>query len=195
MFRLLAILAVVGAFAGALYFSGNALEAWESPKPVSQTADVKARKVRKKARAQLVSREPTKPSPHRGQKPVTWVAQLNRLCRRSEEETASIPPPITAEGTSYYLREIVPVARRFNRKADVLLAQGPNRRAAAQMHRLFASEESLLQALAVAIDDRDVDRMRRTMAALAAVGRSENKILTRLGARGCTHSNDAFALG
>jgi hypothetical protein len=79
-----------------------------------------------------------------------------------------------------------------NRKADVLLAKGPNRGAAEQMHRLFASEESLLQSLANAIDDRDVDRMRRTLTALSAVGKSENKILTRLGARGCTLSNDAF---
>ncbi len=193
MFRLLAIVAVVGAFGGALYFSGNALEAWESPKPGAEAASPKAKNARKKARAQLVSHEPAKP--HRAQQPVTWLAQLSRLCRRTEEQTASIPPPITAEGTSYYLREVVPVARRFNRKADVLLAKGPNRGAAEQMHRLFASEESLLQSLANAIDDRDVDRMRRTLTALSAVGKSENKILTRLGARGCTLSNDAFDLG
>ena len=32
MFRFLAVVFVIGAFVGALYFSGNALEAWENPK-------------------------------------------------------------------------------------------------------------------------------------------------------------------
>lgn len=194
MFRLFAIVAVAGAFFGALYFSGNALEAWESPKPAVEAAGAKAKKAKKKPRAQLVSRK-MRPKPHRSQQPTTWLAKLNRLCRSSEEDAAAIAPPITAEGTSYYLREIVPVARRFNRRADVLLASAPDRSAAERMHRLFASEERLLGSLADAIDDRNVDRMRQTMTSLMAVGKSENRILTRLGARGCTLSEDAFAVG
>jgi hypothetical protein len=193
MFRLFAILAVAGAFLGALYFSGNALEAWESPKPAAQAASPKAKTGKKKARAELVSR--TRKKRHRPQEPVTWLAQLSSLCLRTAEETAAIPPPITPEGSSYYLREVVPVARRFNRRAEVLLERGPDRAAAARMHRLFASEEGLLRSLADAIDDRDVDRMRRTVTALVAVGKAENRILERLGARGCTASEDAFSLG
>jgi hypothetical protein len=191
MFRLFAIVAVAGAFFGALYFSGSALEAWESPKAAPEAATAKP-KTKKKARANVVSRTQTKP--HRSAQPTTWLAQLSRLCRRSEEQAAAIPPPITAEGTSYYLREVVPVARRFNRKADVLLAKGPDRDAAKQMHSLFVSEESLLRSLANAIDDRNVDRIRTNLIALTAVGKSENKLLTRLGARGCTVSEDAFSL-
>jgi len=193
MFRLFAIVAVAGAFLGALYFSGNALEAWESPKPVAKATSLKAKKGRKKARAELVSR--TRKKPHRPQRPVTWLAQLNGLCLRTAEETAAIPPPITPEGSSYYLREVVPVARRFNRRAEVLLAEGPDRRAADRMHRLFASEEVLLRTLADAIDARDVDRMRQTLTALIAVGKTENTILKHLGARGCAASEDAFSLG
>jgi hypothetical protein len=192
MFRLFAIVAVAGAFFGALYFSGNALEAWESPKPMRKAAAVKPM-AKKKAKARLVSRE--KPTAHRAKQPTTWLAKLNRLCRSSEEDAAAIAPPITAEGTSYYLREIVPVARRFNRRADVLLASAPDRSAAERMHRLFSSEERLLGSLADAIDDRNIDRMRQTMTTLMAVGKSENRILTRLGARGCTLSEDAFAVG
>ena len=33
MLRFVAIVAVLGAFVAALYFSGDALEAWESPEP------------------------------------------------------------------------------------------------------------------------------------------------------------------
>jgi len=189
MFRLFAIVAVVGAFFGALYFSGNALEAWESPKPAAKAASPERKNARKAPHATLVSHTRTRHTA------VTWLVRLNRLCEHSEEKTAAIPPPITPEGTSYYLRQVVPVARRFNRRADALLHRAPDRAAAAEMHRLFASEESLLQALADAIDDRNVDRMRRTMTALGAVGKSENAILTRLGARRCTVSEDAFSLG
>ena len=193
MFRLFAILAVAGAFFGALYFSGNALEAWESPKPTAQAAPHKSKKRKKHARAQLiVSKKVSQP---RSTQPRTWLARLNSLCLRTAEETAAIPPPITAEGSSYYLREVVPVARKFNRKAEVLLDDGPDRVTADRMHRLFASEEGLLRSLADAIDDRNVDRMRRTMTALVIVGKAENRILTRLGARGCTVSEDAFSLG
>lgn len=192
MFRLFAIVAVAGAFVGALYFSGSALEAWESPKPAPEAA-VATKKAKKRAHTRLVSRE--KPTAHPAKQPTTWLAKLNRLCRSSEEDAAAVAPPITAEGTSYYLREIVPVARRFNRRADVLLASAPDRSAAERMHRLFASEEHLLGSLADAIDDRNVDRMRQTMTSLIAVGKSENRILTRLGARGCTLSEDAFAVG
>lgn len=192
MFRLFAIVAVAGAFFGALYFSGNALEAWESPKPAPQAAAVE-KKGKKKAHARLVSRE--KPTARRAKQPPTWLAKLNRLCRSSEEDAAAIAPPITAEGTSYYLREIVPVARRLNRRADILLASAPDRSATERMHRLFAAEERLLGSLADAIDDRNVDRMRQTMTSLIAVGKSEDRILARLGARGCTLSEDAFAVG
>ena len=194
MFRLFAVVAVVGAFFGALYFSGNALEAWESPKVAPKAAATKAKtKKAKHARAELVVSNQSKPP--RKKRPSTWLTRLNGLCLRTAEETASIPPPITPEGTSYYLREVIQVARTFNRKAEVLLDEGPDRAAADRMHSLFVSEEALLRSLANAIDDRDVDRMRQAMTGLLAVGKAENRILTHFGARGCTASEDAFSLG
>ena len=193
MFRLFAIVALVAAFGGALYFSGDALEAWESPKPAAKAAPApvkksKSKKHRKAAARKRGRRHGSRPQP-------TWLAQLNALCLRSQEEAGSVPPPITAEGAGYYVRQLVPVARRFNRKAETLLYRGPDRQAAGQMERLFASEESLLTSIAAEIDRRRFDRANQLLRSLGSVGRSENRILTRLGARDCTYSQDAFGLG
>ena len=83
MFRFFAVALVVGAFVGALYFSGDALEAWESPK-LEPVAMPKLPKPRKKAKprqhAQPVKyAKPVKKAPLA--KP-SWLVELNAACRR-----------------------------------------------------------------------------------------------------------------
>jgi hypothetical protein len=190
MFRLFAIAAVVVAFGATLYFSGNALEAWESPQPSAKAAPVAAKKAKRRHRQRASSRKHAQ-RPARRHK-ATWLSQLNTLCRHSEDEAAAIPLPITAEGGLYYFRQVVQVARRFNRKAEVLMRQGAAPADADRLARLFDQEESLMQNLLTAAEQKQVDRLRRIAPNLVAVGKSENKILAGLGARDCTVSDDPF---
>ncbi len=191
MLRVVAIVSVVGAFAAALYFGGDTLEAWESPEPSAQAAPdaqkKKPKKHRKRAASRKQARRPaTKP-------PATWLARLNTLCRKTEAQAAAIPPPITAEGASEYLRQVARVARRFNRRAEPLLRAGSDRQAARKLDSLFAEEDRLMQSLLSAAEQRQFERVQDLMSALTAVGKSENKILRGLGARDCA-VEDEFRL-
>lgn len=192
MFRLLGIALVVVAFGATLYYSGDRLEAWESPKAAAQSAPdaqkKKPKKHRKRAAARKHARRPaTKP-------PTTWLTRLNTLCRRSEAQAAAIPPPITEEGALDYLQQVVQVARRFNRKADGLLRAGAAPGTSRQMADLFAQEERLLASILTAANRNQFERANELMPALRSVGRSENRILRGLGARDCTVSENEFEL-
>jgi hypothetical protein len=192
MFRLFAIALVVVAFGATLYYSGETLEAWESPKPSAKAAPDTHRKGKSQKRKSLVSRKQarrpaSKPHP-------MWLARLNTLCRNSEAQAAAIPPPITAEGSAEYLRQVVKVARRFNRKAETLLRGDANPQSARELERLFAEEERLMQSLLSAAERRQFERVTDLMPALTRVGKSENRVLHGLGARDCTVSEDAFQL-
>jgi hypothetical protein len=192
MFRLFAIAAVVGAVGATLYFSGDALEAWESPQPSAKAAPVAAKKSKAKKRHRQRAASPKhtrRPTPRHK---ATWLTRLNALCRNSEDEAAAIPLPITAEGGLYYFRQVVQVARRFNRKAEVLMRRGADPADADRLARLFDQEESLMQDLLTAAEQKQLDRLRRMAPALVAVGKSENKILAGLGARDCTVADDPF---
>jgi hypothetical protein len=192
MFRLFAIAAVVVAFGATLYFSGDALEAWESPQPSAKASPVAAKKAKAKKRHRQRAASRTHARRLTPNHEATWLNHLNALCRHSEDEAAAIPLPITAEGGSYYFRQVVQVARRFNQKAEVLIRRVAASADADRLARLFDQEESLMQDLLTAAEQKQVDRLRRIAPALVAVGKSENKIFAGLGARDCTASDDPF---
>ena len=91
MFRFLAVVLVIGAFGAALYFSGDTLEAWESPKP-EPVAIPKLPKPKKHARparhVQPAKRNvPAKPG---------WLVELNAACRRGKRERRPNSSPTSA---------------------------------------------------------------------------------------------------
>jgi hypothetical protein len=197
VFRLIAILAVVGAFGATLYYGGDYLESWESPRPASAQAATgthkkKAKKnrvrsaPRARARRRTTSRKP---------EPKTWAARFSELCRRGEAEAAAIPPPITLEGSADYFRQFARLNKRWNREAAALLERGDSRdpQAVRQLRRLFDKGESLVADLVVATERRQFKRYDRILPAMIALAKSENRLLARLGApQGCILSEDAF---
>jgi hypothetical protein len=193
VFRLLAIFGVVVAFGATLYYSGDYLEAWESPQPSAQAAPgthKKANKSRERSAPQMRARRRAA-----NRKPKTWAAQFSALCRRGEAQAAAIPPPITPEGSADYFRQFARLNRRWNREATVLLERGAARdpQAVRQLLRLFDKGESLVADLVVATERRQFRRYNRILPAVIALAKSENRLLARLGApRGCMLSEDAF---
>src|SRR4029450_7351186 len=117
MFRFFAVALVIGAFVGALYFSGDALEAWESPKPepVAMPKLPKPKKPPKpKRHAQPVKRElpakkaaPAKPS---------WLVELNAACRGGKRQSESIPRPTTPQELPRILKQVIGLNTRMNRE-------------------------------------------------------------------------------
>src|SRR5919108_5198478 len=102
MFRLIAIFGVIAAFGATLYYSGDYLEAWESPQASSAQAAPDTRKKAKKKPGRVVRRarargRATKPQP-------TWVAQMNSLCRRAQAAVEAEPVPLAPAALPDYFR-------------------------------------------------------------------------------------------
>lgn len=196
MFRLIAIFGVVAAFGATLYYSGDYLEAWESPQASSAQAAPDVRKKAKKtprraARRAQASRRATTPKPQ-----ATWVAQMNALCRRGQAAAEAVPVPLTPEGLPDYFRRLGRVGAHWNRKAAALLEQGASRdpEAVRGLLRLLAEEEQLMSTATSALQRGQLKRFEQLRPRAVALGKSQNRLLKRLGARGCTAPEDDFQL-
>jgi hypothetical protein len=191
MFRFFAVALVIGAFVGALYFSGDALEAWESPKPepVAMPKLPKPKKPPKpKRHAQPVKRElpakkaaPAKPS---------WLVELNAACRRGKRQSESIPRPTTPQELPRILKQVIGLNTRMNRETAELVSRSGNAAAAAQLRSLYAQDEALLQRVLNASEQGEYRRLPAIGRSLIAVARAENNLFARLGAGACTASPD-----
>jgi hypothetical protein len=194
MFRLVAIAAVVVAFGATLYYSGDTLEAWESPKPSAKAAPDAQRKGRSnkrkgRAKHRSATRRATKHQP-------TWVAQMDTLCRRGQAAAEAVPVPLTPEGLANYFRQLGRVNKRWNRRAVALLERGATRdpEAARGLVRLLGEEESLMAALTSAVERGERKRFEQLRPRIMTIGKSERRLLRRLGALGCTQHEDSFRL-
>jgi hypothetical protein len=191
MFRFFAVALVVGAFVGALYFSGDALEAWESPKPEA-VAMAKLPKPKKKLKpkqhAQPVKyAKPVKKAPPA--KP-SWLVELNAACRRGKRESQSIPRPSNPQELARLLRKVTGMNARMNRETAKLVSRSGNTKAASQLRGLYAQDETLLHQALTASERSQYERLPRIARSLLAVGRAENNLFARLGAGACTVSPD-----
>jgi hypothetical protein len=195
MFRLIAILGVVAAFFGTLYYGGDRLEAWESPQAAVEAIDAsdpssKKKKKKKKAKSERRSQATRKAKPHN----ATWLVELNTLCRRGKDATDAIRPPTGPADTARFFRQYTRLNRRLNDQAARLVRRSGNANAARQLRRLFDQDEALIQSMLTASENGQYRRLGKLVRSLFAVARSENRLLARLGAADCTVSPDLLRL-
>ena len=191
MFRFFAVALVVGAFVGALYFSGDALEAWESPKPepVAMPKLPKPKK-RPKPKQHAQSVKYAKPVKKAAPAKPSWLVELNAACRRGKRESESIPRPSNPEELARLLRKVTGMNARINRETAGLVSRSGNAKAATQLRGLYAQDEALLTTALNASEHGEYQRLPRIARSLLAVGRAENNLFARLGAGDCTVSPD-----
>jgi hypothetical protein len=189
MFRLIAILGVVAAFFGTLYYGGDRLEAWESPQAAVQAIDG-SDPSKKKAKSKRRSQATRKSKPRK----ATWLVELNALCIRGLDATDAIPPPTGPADSVRYFRQLARVNRRLNAQAAALVRRSGNAKAARQLRGLFDQDEALLRSMLTAVQKGQRQRLANVMQSLLAVAKSENRLLARLGATDCTVSPDVFRL-
>ena len=193
MFRLIAILGVVAAFFGTLYYGGDRLEAWESPQAAAKAIDASDPSLKKKAKkkAKVKRRQATRKA---NKRKATWLAELNAFCIRSLDETDAMEPPSRPEDIPRYIRRLEARNTRLNRQATRFVQRSGNAKTAKAVRRLFDHEEQLLHSVLSAAQNGDEQGLRRHMRSLLAIGKAENKLFTRLGAVDCTLPPDAFEL-
>jgi len=193
MFRFLAVVFVIGAFVGALYFSGNALEAWESPKqdPVAMPKLPKPKKHPKPKRHARPATHPVKSTSHA--KP-SWLVELNAVCRQGRSQSDAIPPAYAPQEIPGIIKRVIRLNTRMNRQTAALVSRSGNAAAAARLRNLYAQDEALLQRVLNAAKQRRYRQLPALSRSLVALARAENTVFARLGAAGCTVSPDDLQL-
>ena len=187
MLRVFAIVAVLGAFGAALYFSGEYLQAWESPEPPATAAPAP----RSKKKAKHLARPANKPA----KREAAWLTELNAYCIRVlDEGDYGFNPPSSPEAVPRYIRRFERWNVRVNRKMAALVQRSGDAKATTTLRGLFVQEEQLAHSMLTAAQNGDAQSMQKHMRSLIAVAKSENTVLTRLGSVDCTVDPDAFEL-
>jgi hypothetical protein len=191
MLRVFAIAAVLGAFGAALYFSGEYLQAWESPEPPATAAP--APRSKKKAKPKHRARPAKKPKP--ANRKAAWLTELNAYCIRVlDEGDYGFNPPSRPEDVPRYINRFERWNTRVNRQMAELVQRSGDAKATTKLRGLFEQEEQLAHSMLTAAQNGDAQTMRKHMRSLIAVAKAENTVLTRLGSVDCTLEPDAFDL-
>jgi outer membrane biosynthesis protein TonB len=191
MFRFFAVILVIGAFVGALWFSGNTLEAWESPKP-EPVAMPKLPKPKKQPKPKKHAQRGKYTKPVKKGPPAkpSWLVELNATCRRGKRESESIPRPSTPQELPRTLKQVIGMNERMNRETAELVSRSGNTTAAARLRSLYVQDEALLQRILKASQQGEYQRLPAIARSLLAVARAENRLFARLGAGSCSVSPD-----
>jgi hypothetical protein len=195
MLRFLAIVSVLGAFGAALYFSGDALEAWESPEPskASLPAPETKRKAKPKQHAQPAMKTRAARPAATPRKPG-WLIELNSLCRHGRIELEAIPRASQLSGIVPYLRQAGRLNRRLNGRGLALVRRSGNATMANELQELFDRDEAAVQRMLTLAEKGQYQQLARFAQSLVPLARAENRVLKRLGAVDCTVSPDDYRL-
>jgi hypothetical protein len=204
MWRIVAVLVVVVAFAGALVYGGQAMGAWEEYKPVPDKAGTRIggaggpsksskghRKGRKSARASTPARRAAQ----------TWAGRASAICRRARPDLELLARELAAARSPEALEAALSQLARANRHVNAQLKAippPPRQRARVRaLHALLAKDERIVTGMLGAVRRRDGYALRTLVEAADPVVRNENELFWVLGANECTvaaYLGDADAL-
>lgn len=189
MFRLFAIGLVIAAFGATLYYSGDTLEAWESPQAAVGASAPSKKKAKRSHRSRKAAKKAAPRVPG-------WVVRLEALCRRGQARTDAIRPPSSPRDRLRYLDDYARLNERWNAKAAALL-QGSAARSKPRVKRfirLLDKEEALVASVISAARNGQFGRLGKLSKQLLDVAKAENRVLIQLDAIACTVSPDVFRL-
>jgi hypothetical protein len=194
MFRFVAVVLVIGAFVGALYFGGNTLGAWETPKEAPVAVPKLPKQKRARPKRHRAPARPTHPVKAVSPAKPSWLVELNAACRRGKRESDSIPSPATRQEVPRALRRVVALNSRMNRETAALVSRSGNAALAARLRHLYAQDEALMQRTLKAAEQGRYQRFPALARSLITVAKAENHVFARLGAGSCTVSPDELQL-
>ena len=194
MIRVFAIVGVLAAFGGALYFSGDYLHAWESPEPPATAAPAPPSKKKAKAKPKAKSARLARKAKKAARRKALWLTQLNALCIRILDDTYAMEPPSSPQDVPRYIRQFEAWNARRNRQAIELVQRSGDANTTKAVRGLFDQEEQLVHSFLTAAQNGDEQGFRRHMRSVLANGKAQNRLFTRLGAVDCTLPPDAFDL-
>lgn len=179
--RVLFALAIIGVFAGTVYFAGEQMGIWDpvdppspsSQAPVTGTDEDKGRK--KKSRSGSASAAKKR-----------WTRGANALCRRAERETSRLKWPTTSEQAQSLIERLAVINARYQAALASLKAVKADRAKFRKVLALFVKDERLIDEYLSALRNQQapmsfLDVLQR----LSASADKESIVLYKLGATRC----------
>jgi len=162
------------AFAGALYFGGRAMGAWEQPVPAQEPPAVAPAPKRKEKKVARVSSEWTR-----------WVDAANASCSRTLGKVLRLRQPQTAAEAERYVIRVIELNREWNAQMRALRHPRGFERQAARLRNSFTRTDALADELLRAFRARDVQGMNTLALDVIALENKQAELLGRMGAEQC----------
>jgi hypothetical protein len=182
----LGAIAVLAAFAGALYAGGNVMGAWE-PYDAAAAGGHPAGAQPKAAPTSAKRRQRSRPA-----RDARWIRRANALCLAARRDAERTRQPRTAEEIQAFLSHGVKENRRWNRRFLRLGAPRGEAKRFARVRSLFGQDGAMLSDLAAAVRRQDGASAILLGDRLISLARRESALLVALGARECALPSTAI---
>jgi hypothetical protein len=188
---IVSVIGIAAVFGAVVLYGGSYVGAWEpvQPPPRSPGAAEEDDEATTSAKAPTTTAKsepaPTTPltAPDSG-----WLEQANALCRRSDEEVATLPEPKTKKEAKTVLAQAVDLNAFYNDEFAALGAPPGGAVAFAELLGLFEREDRLLRRMLAALRENKMNEFFRLSDRVIPLTLEEDDVLNELGAENCTVS-------
>jgi hypothetical protein len=201
---LLYVAAVVALFAGAIFYGGNAIGAWDplppapEPPPAVKLSHPKSQD-KNKDKGKPASTNSSAPAEAHRKTPAqkAFVRKTNAVCRDSKTEVQAVLAQgntSTRAGVLELFQNLKTVNAELNDRFLALPVPAGYKDDVAELRQLFATEEHYFDAMEHALQNRDMKRFYALNDRLTDVALDETDVLANLGAYACDISlSSAFS--